>query len=111
MFLCVCVSLIHSIHLIVFDCFRSANYHHATGVCDLSEMDRITLAATSSFQQNDGKFDIQTERESEIDRSKEARDGDGDGMFNVHDYTIPWMVYTRTCIPNRGVDDLCVRFV
>lgn len=36
-------------------CCRSANYHQASGACDLSEMDRITLSATSSFQQNDGK--------------------------------------------------------
>lgn len=38
----------------VFFC-RSANYYQATGICELSEMDRITLAGTSSFQQNDGK--------------------------------------------------------
>lgn len=39
----------------VFLCSRSANYHQASGVCELSEMDRITLAGTSAFQPTDGK--------------------------------------------------------
>lgn len=40
-------------------CSRSANYHQASGVCELSEMDRITLAGTQSFQPTDGKFIFQ----------------------------------------------------
>lgn len=36
--------------------YRSANYYPATGVCELSEMDRITLAGSSSFQMADGKW-------------------------------------------------------
>lgn len=34
--------------------FRSANYYRATNNCELSEMDRITLAGTSAFQPSDG---------------------------------------------------------
>uniref|UniRef100_A0A1B0ACN0 ZP domain-containing protein n=1 Tax=Glossina pallidipes TaxID=7398 RepID=A0A1B0ACN0_GLOPL len=33
---------------------RSANYYRATNICELSEMDRITLAGTSAFQLHDG---------------------------------------------------------
>lgn len=33
---------------------RSANYYQATGVCELSEMDRITLAGSNAFQPVDG---------------------------------------------------------
>ncbi|XP_075147335.1 uncharacterized protein LOC142221448 [Haematobia irritans] len=36
-----------------FTC-RSANYYRATNTCELSEMDRITLAGTSAFQSQDG---------------------------------------------------------
>ncbi|KAM7364241.1 ZP and PAN domain-containing protein neyo isoform 1-T2 [Cochliomyia hominivorax] len=36
-----------------FTC-RSANYYRATNICELSEMDRITLAGTSAFQAHDG---------------------------------------------------------
>ncbi|XP_037909523.1 uncharacterized protein LOC119650659 isoform X2 [Hermetia illucens] len=36
-----------------FTC-RSANFYRATGACELSEMDRITLAGSSAFQLNDG---------------------------------------------------------
>ncbi|XP_073816775.1 uncharacterized protein [Musca autumnalis] len=36
-----------------FTC-RSANYYRATNICELSEMDRITLAGTSAFQSQDG---------------------------------------------------------
>ncbi|XP_032585926.1 uncharacterized protein LOC6579715 [Drosophila mojavensis] len=36
-----------------FTC-RSANYKRATGVCELSEMDRSTLAGTNAFQVMDG---------------------------------------------------------
>lgn len=36
--------------------YRSATYYQATGVCELSEMDRITLAGSSSFQLYDGKI-------------------------------------------------------
>lgn len=35
-----------------FTC-RSANYYKSTGVCELSEMDRITLAGSNSFQPNE----------------------------------------------------------
>lgn len=38
----------------ILSIFRSANYHTTTGVCELSEMDRITLAGSSSFQPADG---------------------------------------------------------
>lgn len=41
--------------LLLFIC-RSANFYHATGVCELSEMDRITLAGSSSFQPFDGEY-------------------------------------------------------
>lgn len=37
-------------------CYRSANYNNKTGECVLSDMDRITLAGTNSFQQNEGNF-------------------------------------------------------
>lgn len=33
---------------------RSANYNNKTGECVLSNMDRITLAGTNSFQANEG---------------------------------------------------------
>ncbi|XP_044762472.1 uncharacterized protein LOC123319521 [Coccinella septempunctata] len=36
-----------------FSC-RSANYNNATGDCELSNMDRITLAGTNAFQAADG---------------------------------------------------------
>ncbi|XP_055849060.1 uncharacterized protein LOC129914045 [Episyrphus balteatus] len=36
-----------------FTC-RSANYHRSTNVCELSEMDRITLAGSSAFQPYEG---------------------------------------------------------
>lgn len=42
----------------LFFYYRSANYYPATGVCELSEMDRITLAGSSSFQPFDGKIII-----------------------------------------------------
>lgn len=35
--------------------FRSANFHAKTGVCELSDMDRVTLAGTSSFAASEGK--------------------------------------------------------
>lgn len=34
--------------------FRSANYHRAENTCELSTMDRITLAGTSAFQAANG---------------------------------------------------------
>lgn len=34
--------------------YRSANYYRASNICELSEMDRITLAGTSAFQSHDG---------------------------------------------------------
>lgn len=37
-----------------FPLIRSANYYQATGACELSEMDRITLAGATAFQQQDG---------------------------------------------------------
>ncbi|XP_028134661.1 uncharacterized protein LOC114329670 [Diabrotica virgifera virgifera] len=36
-----------------FSC-RSANYHNASGNCELSKMDRITVAGSTSFQPADG---------------------------------------------------------
>lgn len=45
----------HRIHL---SFYRSANYYKSTGVCELSEMDRITLAGSNSFQPNDGKYTV-----------------------------------------------------
>lgn len=33
---------------------RSANYHNATGICELSNMDRITVAGGAGFQPADG---------------------------------------------------------
>ena len=41
------------LYVCVFLC-RSANYYRATNICELSEMDRITLAGTSAFQAQDG---------------------------------------------------------
>ncbi|CAH0559295.1 unnamed protein product [Brassicogethes aeneus] len=38
---------------IAFRC-RSANYNNATGACELSNMDRITLAGSNAFQAADG---------------------------------------------------------
>lgn len=38
-----------------FVSYRSANYYKSTGICELSEMDRITLAGSNSFQPNEGK--------------------------------------------------------
>lgn len=42
---------------ILFHC-RSANYYQATGLCELSEMDRITLAGSNAFQVADGMYTI-----------------------------------------------------
>ena len=40
----------------IFVCYhyRSANYHRASRSCELSEMDRITLAGSNSFDPYDG---------------------------------------------------------
>lgn len=39
-------------HIIII--IRSANYNNATGTCELSNMDRITLASSNVFQPSDG---------------------------------------------------------
>lgn len=36
-------------------CYRSANYYVKTGMCELSDMDRVTLAGTSAFAPSEGK--------------------------------------------------------
>lgn len=44
-----------SVSFLLFVSFnRSANYRRATGTCELSEMDRSTLAGTNAFQPKEG---------------------------------------------------------
>ena len=38
----------------MFFCLRSSNWYPATGTCELSEMDRLTLAGTTAFQIKEG---------------------------------------------------------
>lgn len=37
--------------------YRSANYHRANGMCELSDMDRLTLSGSNAFQSTNARDD------------------------------------------------------